>query len=87
MPLDSAGDFDESEERLLADQLRPALTAALAHLSDEQRSAVELRVVHDLDYPDVAFRLGCTEGTARMRVFRGLRQLNAALTTTRLETP
>ena len=59
--------------------LRVALAGALEELSGEQREAVRLRVVEELDYPVVAARLGVTEATARARVSRGLRLLAVAL--------
>jgi RNA polymerase sigma-70 factor (ECF subfamily) len=62
----------------LAD-LRAVVAAALEDLSPEQRSAVRLRVVDELDYAQVAQRLGISEVTARARVSRGLRVLGAAL--------
>jgi RNA polymerase sigma factor (sigma-70 family) len=62
----------------LAD-LRALISAALAELSPEQRAAVQLRIVDELDYAQVAQRLGVSEVTARARVSRGLRALGAAL--------
>jgi RNA polymerase sigma factor (sigma-70 family) len=55
------------------------LRVALDQLSVGVRAAVELRVGHDLPYAEVAARLGCTEGSARVRVARGMRQLTIAL--------
>jgi RNA polymerase sigma-70 factor (ECF subfamily) len=52
-----------------------AATVALNALIDEQRDALRLRVVEELDYAVVARRLGVTEPTARARVSRGLRRL------------
>ena len=51
----------------------------LDQLSDVVRAAVELRVGHELPYAEVAAQLGCTEGCARVRVARGMRQLTAAM--------
>jgi RNA polymerase sigma-70 factor (ECF subfamily) len=59
--------------------LRAAVSAALDELSAEQREAVRLRVVAELDYPAIAGRLGISEQAARARVSRGLRALGAAL--------
>jgi RNA polymerase sigma factor (sigma-70 family) len=60
-------------------ELRSAIAAALAELSAEQRDAVRLRVVDELDYPTVANRLGISEQAARARVSRGLRMLASAI--------
>jgi RNA polymerase sigma-70 factor, ECF subfamily len=71
---------DESIERIeaLADieQHREALAAALGRMTGGEREAVELRVVSELGYAEIAARLDCTEGAARRRVHRGLARLN-----------
>jgi len=71
--------FDEAEERMLADSLRPLLAEALGHLPEGQRRAVELRVVDQLPYKDVAQCLGCAPNVARMQVSRALRSLSIDL--------
>jgi RNA polymerase sigma factor (sigma-70 family) len=73
------GDFDAAEERLDAESLRPALSAALERLPSGQREAVELRIVRALSYEDVASSLGCSEVAARIRVARGLSSLSRLL--------
>lgn len=60
-------------------ELRAAVVAALAELSEDQRDAVRLRVEHELGYDAIAARLGITEQAARARVSRGLRALAGAL--------
>jgi RNA polymerase sigma-70 factor (ECF subfamily) len=62
-------------------ELRSAVRARLSELPCATRDAVLLRVVHELEYPEVARRLGVTEQAARARVSRGLRTLRAALAT------
>jgi RNA polymerase sigma-70 factor, ECF subfamily len=66
-------DLDAVDERLAAAD--SGLGAALASLPDSQRNALELRVVGDLPYRDVAGVLGCTETAARIRVMRALDRL------------
>ena len=77
-PLD-----DESIARMeeLADAEReaPALRAAMARMTGRERQAVELRVVDELEYGEIAARLGCTEGSTRTRVHRGLARLTNLL--------
>ena len=51
------------------------LADAMASLPEEQRRAVELRVIDECGYADVAVMLGVSEQTARARVSRGLRAL------------
>lgn len=56
-------------------ELATRVNGALAGLPPEQRDAIRLRVVDELDYPAVASQLGISEQTARARVSRGLRAL------------
>jgi RNA polymerase sigma-70 factor (ECF subfamily) len=71
---------DESIARIEAladtDAERAAIAMALAKLPDGERCAVELRVIDELEYAEIAARLSCTEGAARTRVHRGLARLN-----------
>jgi RNA polymerase sigma-70 factor (ECF subfamily) len=59
--------------------LAKQLDVAMRTLPEDQRRAVELRVVCECGYPDVAGRLGVSEQTARARVSRGLRALSHQL--------
>ena len=61
------------------EDLRAALSEALERLAPEQREALRLRIVQELDYATVASRLGVSQATARARVSRGLRALTVAL--------
>jgi RNA polymerase sigma factor (sigma-70 family) len=71
---------DESIARIesMADaaEHRDALAEALDQMTGGERRAVELRVVGELPYAEIAARLNCTENTARQRVHRGLARLN-----------
>jgi RNA polymerase sigma-70 factor (ECF subfamily) len=58
---------------------RQALSRALARLPREQRRAVELRVVDELSYGEVARRLSIRPEAARLRVSRALRRLAVAV--------
>ena len=55
------------------------LASALEELPEEQRRAVQLRVVDEYGYEAVAGALGVSEQTARARVSRGLRALSLRL--------
>jgi RNA polymerase sigma-70 factor, ECF subfamily len=59
--------------------LGDALSNALAALPGDQRRAVELRVIDELSYAELASALGVSEPTARARVSRGLRALALAM--------
>jgi RNA polymerase sigma factor (sigma-70 family) len=60
-------------------ELRLELGRAIAALSEPTREAIELRVVSELSYRDIASRLAITETAARARVSRGLQALGEAL--------
>jgi RNA polymerase sigma factor (sigma-70 family) len=72
-------DFEAIEERLAAGELQPELEAALQSLPRQQREALELRVVDELPYQDVAAELNCSETAARIRVMRALAKLATLL--------
>lgn len=71
--------FDEVDERAGAQRLAGPLDAALARLPAGQREALELRVVDELPYRDVASTLECSEPAARLRVMRALDSLTRML--------
>lgn len=62
-------------------QLRGPLRDALLQLSEDQRMAIELHVVGELEYREVADRLQVSEQVVRTRVSRGLRVLGGLLAT------
>jgi RNA polymerase sigma factor (sigma-70 family) len=68
-------DLERIEERLAAGELRRELASALESLPEQQRDALQLRVVEELPYERVAVELGCTETAARLRVMRALGKL------------
>jgi RNA polymerase sigma factor (sigma-70 family) len=61
------------------------LDEAVEGLPDGLRRALELRVVDDLDYGDVAAGLGTTEGAARVRVARALALLRGRISSQQME--
>lgn len=65
-----------------ADAHRSVLAAALDRIGPGERHAVELRVVEELGYAEIAAALDCTEAAARTRVHRGLAHLNRLLEAT-----
>lgn len=66
-------------------ELRGIVVEALRDLNADQRDAVQLRVVDELDYPEVAQRLAISEQVARARVSRGLKALRDSLERASLE--
>jgi RNA polymerase sigma-70 factor (ECF subfamily) len=61
------------------DDLDEDLALALAALPGTQRQAIELRILDDLDYHDIAEQLDCSPGAVRIRVSRGLGSLRSSL--------
>lgn len=79
LPAFHEDDLDAVDERAGLPALRAELAGVLTRLSDEQQRALQLRVVQELPYCQVARELGVSEQTARARVSRGLRALARAL--------
>jgi RNA polymerase sigma factor (sigma-70 family) len=78
-PLAHEDDLALIEERAGLAQLRAALSGELVRLSVPQRRALDLRIVQERPYAEVARDLGISELAARARVSRGLRALGRAL--------
>ena len=73
---------DESQrivDLMAIEPLRQALAEAIGDLSSSQLDALRLRIVDELPYVEVAARLGCSEGAARVRVSRALTKLSGLL--------
>ena len=66
-------EIEAADARLDQDRLLQALERTPL----KSREAVRLRVIEELDYRQIADRLGCEPGAARVRVLRGLRRLQA----------
>jgi RNA polymerase sigma-70 factor (ECF subfamily) len=75
VPALSDPEIERIEQLAGINDLVPALHDAMAALPEDQRRAVELRVVEEHGYAEVANILGVSEQTARARVSRGLRAL------------
>jgi RNA polymerase sigma factor (sigma-70 family) len=72
-------DYERVDERITAHAMGPALRLAMRALPRDQRRALELRIIEQLDYDEVAGRLGCSQNAARLRVSRGLRALTLSI--------
>ena len=72
-------DLAQIEERAGIAELRVTLRRELVRLDTGQRRALELRIVQERSYEEVAAALGISESAARTRVSRGLRALSRAL--------
>lgn len=58
---------------------RPSIAELLDEIPEHERDALELRVVDELPYDDVAARLAIRPAAARLRVSRALRRLAVLL--------
>ena len=67
--------FERVEALVDLAPLQEEIRRALESLSPKLAEAISLRVGLGLPYTDVARRLGCSEGAARIRVARGLARL------------
>lgn len=72
-------DYERIEELVDFAPIRGAIAEALATLREDHRDALQLRVIEELSYAEVAKRLACSEQNARQRVSRGLRRLGLVL--------
>jgi RNA polymerase sigma-70 factor (ECF subfamily) len=68
---------DEAIERI--DATADSAVALLVHLPDDQRAAVEARVLNDREYDDIAAADGVSEAVVRKRVSRGLAGLRGRM--------
>jgi RNA polymerase sigma factor (sigma-70 family) len=78
-PTLSPEEIDRIEALAGLNALGDTLSNALQALPEEQRRALELRVVDERSYAEVAQLLGIAEPAVRARVSRGLRSLAVAL--------
>jgi len=80
VPFAECEDYERVDERNEANALAPLLRRAVRALPREQRRALELRVIQQLPYEEVAGVLGCSQNAARLRVSRALRALTTQMT-------
>jgi len=72
-------DYERIEEMIDLADVRRSVATSFDSLPAGQREALELRVLEDRSYEEVARELHCSEQTARARVSRGLRALASLL--------
>jgi len=72
-------EYERIEELAGSYQLRALVAETADRLPEEQRVAVQLRVIDGQSYATVAHTLGITQQAARARVSRGLRSLRATV--------
>jgi RNA polymerase sigma factor (sigma-70 family) len=79
VPVAHEDDLRAIEDAAQLAELRATLSRELDRLRVDQRQALQLRVVEEHSYRDIAAALNITEQAARARVSRGLRSLSHAL--------
>ncbi|MBJ7354714.1 MAG: RNA polymerase sigma factor [Thermoleophilaceae bacterium] len=72
-------DLERIEDLAGTAELRGAVATALRDLSDKHRTALELRVVQERSYEEVAGAMGVSEDVARARVSRALKKLKGVV--------
>jgi len=75
----SESDHERVVELVGLESERARIAQELTRLARDQQDAIQLRVIDELPYAEVAARLRVSEPTARARVSRGLRVLAATL--------
>jgi RNA polymerase sigma-70 factor (ECF subfamily) len=75
VPEMSETEYERIVELTGLDQLRGRVRTALDELPLDQRRAIELRIIDERRYSEVAEEMGISEPVARARVSRGLRTL------------
>jgi RNA polymerase sigma-70 factor (ECF subfamily) len=81
-PVAHEDDLAAIEAAAGVEAVRPELAAELQRLTADQRDALQLRVIEEMPYEEVAVRLGISEPTARARVSRALRAMQRSLAVT-----
>jgi RNA polymerase sigma factor (sigma-70 family) len=71
-------DYERIEDLASLRSSQAALADGLASLSVDQRRALQMRIVEERSYAELATALGISEQTARARVSRALRTLASA---------
>lgn len=66
---------DDPQERLLLEERKSLVRQALMSLPERQRAAVVLYYYHKLSCSQIADALGCTLGSVKTHMFRGLKRL------------
>lgn len=79
VPPVSSSDFERIEAMAGTALLRTAVAEALGDLSDDQRLAIQMRVVEERSYSEIAGLLKLDEQVVRARVSRGLKRLRRVI--------
>ena len=75
-PVEPAIENNDPASRKYAEQKVRALVNSLPV---KQKACITLRYLQDLDYPEIAQALGCSQESARANVYQAIRHLRLAL--------
>ena len=84
-PQLSDAELERIDELAGTAQLRAQVADQLEGLAPDHRAVLQLRVVQEVSYADIAARLGVSEQTVRARVSRALRALGRAVNETQAQ--
>lgn len=70
---------DCPESLLVRDELQRALQEGMQHLSPQQRLVISLKHEKQMKVREIADLLGCSEGSIKKQLFRGLQDLRGRL--------
>jgi RNA polymerase sigma-70 factor (ECF subfamily) len=74
-------------ERLERNELRQRIDKALAQLSVQHRTALVMHEFEELEYKEIAKRMGCSIGTVMSRLFYARRKMAVLLAGLKREEP
>lgn len=78
-PTAFVADYQSPEALLISQEIAQSVQKALNRLSDELRTAIELREFEGLAYEDIAKKMNVPIGTVRSRIFRAREAIAAEL--------
>jgi RNA polymerase sigma-70 factor (ECF subfamily) len=81
-PLEMAGErgaVETIEDLAARRELTAVVEAAMAHLPEEQRTAIILKEYHGMTFQEIADLQGCPLSTVKTRLYQGLSVLRRAL--------
>ena len=65
--------------QFLADESMKTVRRAIDDLPPKQRAGLLMRYIQELEYPDIAEALGCSEDSARANVYQAIKRLRMTL--------
>jgi RNA polymerase sigma-70 factor (ECF subfamily) len=77
---DTLASHDNPEHSAMGEQLGQSLADALAALSPEHRSVIELAFIESMSYEDIALVMDCPVNTVKTRMFHARKKLSERLT-------